>query len=88
MEIYNDFCPIKTKVISCKDQIKPWINQSIKNDILKRPNIYKLFQRRLISEREYKVFRNFVNNQIRVAKKYYEKIFHEKKIIPGRHVML
>ena len=30
MEFYNDCCPIKTKVISSKDQIKPWINQSIK----------------------------------------------------------
>ena len=32
-ECYNECFPIKTKVISSNDQIKPWINQSTKNDI-------------------------------------------------------
>ena len=54
MECYNECCPIKTKIISSKDQIKPWINQSIKNNIVKRQNNYKLYQRGLISDREYK----------------------------------
>ena len=51
MECYNECCPIKTKIISSKDQIKPWINQSIKNNIVKRQNNYKLYQQGLISER-------------------------------------
>ena len=80
MEWYNECCPIKTKVISCKAQIKPSINQSIKIYILKRQNIYELFQRSLISEGEYKLFHNFVDNQIRIAKKkHYEKVFHENR---------
>ena len=35
MECYNECYPYKTKVISNKDQIKPWIKQSIENDIIK-----------------------------------------------------
>ena len=38
MDCYNECCTIKTKFISFKEQIKPWINQSIKNDMLKRQN--------------------------------------------------
>ena len=53
MEWYNECCPIKTKVISSKDQTKPWINQSIKSNIPMRQNNYKLYQRRLISGREH-----------------------------------
>lgn len=40
-------------------------------------------------ERDYKSFRNFFINQIRIAKKtFYEKVFHEyKKKILGRRGM-
>ena len=52
----------------------------MKNNIVKRQNNYKLYLRGLISELEYKYFRNFVKNQIRkVRKNYYEKVFHENK---------
>ena len=30
MDRYKECCPIKAKVISSKDQIKPWIKQSLK----------------------------------------------------------
>ena len=60
---------INVMPISGKDQIKPWINQSIKNSIQKRENNYKLFKQRLISERKYKFFRNLVNSQFRISKK-------------------
>ena len=29
MDFYNECYPIKTKVISSKGQVRPWINQSI-----------------------------------------------------------
>ena len=80
LECYNECCPIKTKTISSKNQIKQWTNHSIENNIIKRQNNFKLYQQRLIPEREYKLFRNFVNNQIRIAKKkYYETFFLENK---------
>ena len=69
IECYNERFPINTKVPSSKDQIKLWNSQLIKNYILNRHYNYKLYQRKLISEREYKLFRNFVINQIRIAKK-------------------
>ena len=69
MECYNECCLIKTKIVSSKDQIIPWIYQSIKNNVVKRQNNYKLYQRGLFSERDYKYFRYFMNNQIRIAKK-------------------
>ena len=34
LECYNECCPNKTKIISNKDQIKPWINQSIKKQCI------------------------------------------------------
>ena len=51
MECYYECCPIKPKFISSKDQSNPWVRQSIKNNILKRQNNYKLYQRKLFSER-------------------------------------
>ena len=80
LDCYNVSCPIKTKTVSVKDQTKPWINATIKHNILKRQNNYRLYKRNLMSEREYKSFRNLVNNQIRTAKRqYYEKLFWDNK---------
>ena len=36
LECYNECCPIKMKFITSKGEIKPWINQLIKYNILKR----------------------------------------------------
>ena len=72
--------PVKTNIVSGRDQIEPWRNRSIKNNILKRHNNYKLYQQDLISEREYKHFCSFVNKQNRIANKnYYEKTSNENK---------
>ena len=53
LECYTECCPSKSKIISSRDQIKQWINRSIKNNILKRQNNHKSYQQGLISEREY-----------------------------------
>ena len=51
MECLNECCPVKTKtkIISSRHQIKPWINQSKKNNILNRQNYYKIYQQGLIT---------------------------------------
>ena len=49
LECYNECFPIKTKIISSRDQFEPSVNQSIKNDTLKQQNIYKLYQQGIIS---------------------------------------
>ena len=68
---YNECFPLKTKIISSRDQNKPQINHSIKNNITKWQKKYILYKYGLISERECKYFRTFVKNQIRTAKKKY-----------------
>ena len=54
MECLNECCAIKTKIFSSRDQIKPWINQLIKNNILNRHN-YKIYQQGLISDAKIQV---------------------------------
>ena len=76
LDCYNASCPINTKTVLFKDQTKSLINATIKHNILKRQNNYCLYRKNLMSEREYKSFRNLVNKQIRTAKRqYYEELF-------------
>ena len=80
LNCYNYCCPIKTKTISVKDQIKPWINSQIKENIKKRQNNYLLYRRNLMSRREYNAYRNQVNDQIRSSKRdYFHRLFHNIK---------
>ena len=54
LECYMECRPIKKNIISSRDQIKPWIKQSIKNNISKRQKSFELYQYGLSSEQEYK----------------------------------
>ena len=68
LDCYNISCPIKTKIVSFKDETKPWINATIKHNILKHKTTTACTGKKLMSEREHKSFRNLVNNQIRNTK--------------------
>ena len=35
LDCYNQFCPIKTKIISIKDHLKPWITRPINEKVKK-----------------------------------------------------
>ena len=77
---FDKCCPIKTKFISPKDNVKPWINNHVKQSIRNKESLYKLYLRKLISLREYNVMKNRVTNIIRQAKrKYYEDLFEALK---------
>lgn len=77
---YNLCCPLKTKYISYKDNIKPWIDNSIKTKMKKRQLYFRLYKLNLITKREHNNFRNHVTSVIRIAKrKYYDRIFDEVK---------
>ena len=77
---FKRFCPVKTKFISPKDKIKPWINESLKADLKQRDYYFNLFKRKLISVNFYNSFRNGVTKKIRIAKqKYYDKLFDDIK---------
>ena len=78
---FNNCCPIKTKFISPKDALKPWINYRVKQEIRKKENLYKLFLRKLVTPREYNFVKNQVTNKIRRAKReYYENLFETLKL--------
>ena len=71
-----------TKTISVKDEMKPWINSQIKENIKKRQNNYLLilYRRNLMSRREYNAYRKQVNDQIRSSKRnYFNRLFHNIK---------
>lgn len=73
-------CPIKTKNISYKNFIKPWISNEIVKLIKKRQNYYILYRKNVISKKTYSNYRNFVTNEIRkVKKKYYVEKFNAVK---------
>ena len=80
LQMYNECCPIRTKSISIKDQLKPWINTQIKSLIKRRENMFKLFKRNLITRTEFTFIRNEVTSIIRNSKKsYYQDLFNNLK---------
>ena len=54
--------PLKKKVISIKDQLKPCITPAIKSNIKRRHHYCRLYKQNRISKHEYNSFRNTVNN--------------------------
>ena len=75
-ETFDTCCPIKEKTISPKRFKKPWITRKILINIKKRQNYFTLFKQGKLSKDVYSRFRNYVNSQIRNAKKdYYKKLF-------------
>ena len=80
LENFNNCCPIKTKFLSPKDILKPWINSSIKRDMKLREYYFKLFKLKRISKIFYNAVRNDVTKKIRYAKRnYFAKLFDELK---------
>ena len=66
---YKLCCPLKSKIISYKNSIKPWISNEILSYIRKRHHYYILLRKKIISKKTYSNYRNFVTNKIRFAKK-------------------
>ena len=68
---YKLCCPIKSKILSNKDLIKPWIAREIISNIKKRQHYFALYCQNKIPKDFYTHFRNFVTGQIRRSKKDY-----------------
>lgn len=80
LENYFIHCPVKTKFISPKDKLKPWINSSLKIDMKQRDHYFNLFKRKIVSKAFYNSFRNNISKKINTAKrKYYDKLFFDLK---------
>lgn len=75
---YDQCCPIRTKTISYKSQMKPWITNTIVQNIKKRQAYFLLYHQNKIPKNLYVRFRNFVTHQIRHSRKqYYLNKFNE-----------
>ena len=71
MNFYDLHCPIKSRTISYKDDIKPWIDYETKELIRKRQNYFLLYKRNLISRVQYNRYRNRVTAVIRHKRSAY-----------------
>ena len=67
-DCYNRCCPIKSKQISQKSILKPWISDRILQKIKKRQYYNSLCRRGLMSVAVFRRFRNLVSKSIRQAK--------------------
>ena len=74
--IYCKCFPLKSKKITRKRLLKPWLNPYLLNLIKQKSEYYKLYKLGIISHENNSRFRNSVNYNIRKAKKdYYMNIF-------------
>lgn len=71
MKYYNLFCPIRSKTLSPKDLLKPWIDSETKINIRKRQRYHLLYKLGKMSKEYYNRFRNFVTCQIRRKEREY-----------------
>ena len=75
-DLYTECFPIKTKFISDKRLQNPWITQNILNSIKTKNDLYKDFKIGIVTERQFKDYRNTLNALIKETKKsYYINIF-------------
>ena len=70
-ELYNKYFPVRTKILSKKAQLKPWISQVLVNRIKIRDKLFKLSIKGRIDRNIYTQFRNLLTKQIRDAKATY-----------------
>ena len=70
-KIYNECFPLVTKNISNKQKMRPWITKGILNSIRRKNNLFKNFKLGLISENEYKTYKNRLIFILKIAKKRY-----------------
>ena len=75
---YNICCPMRTKTISHKSKLKPWITNEIISNIKLRNSYAVLYRQGKIPRDYYHRFRNYVTTQIRKSKKdYFARKFSE-----------
>lgn len=77
-ELYENYFPIKTNLLSKKDIEKPWINDVLIKRLKIKDKLGQLAARNVINVDIFKKFRNLVTSQIRRAKeKFFEKEFQD-----------
>ena len=67
-ELYDKYFPVKTKTISYKSSIKPWVSAVLAKRIKIKDNLGRLANKGRINIKVYKDFRNVLTRQLRDAK--------------------
>ena len=75
-ELYDKYFPIKSKKVSKKSFLKPWVTESLVKRLKIRDNLGRLASKGRINRKTYTEFRNSVTKQLRELKvAYYNKEF-------------
>ena len=79
-DLYNRHFQIKTKTISNRRLRNPWITAGLLTSIRRKSDMYRDFKAELITESEYKLYKNRVTSIIRITKRdYYMTLFSNFK---------
>jgi len=70
-EIYDQCCPIRSKNVSVKNSLKPWITSSLKHCINYKYVLFRKFKRGQISFQRYNLYKNILGRVIRRSKARY-----------------
>ena len=74
--IYCSNFPVKTKKVSAKRLMKPWLTSGLLQSIRKKSRYFKLLKLGLINVNTYKCYKNRLTNTLRRAKEnYYRHLF-------------
>ena len=77
-ELYEKYFPVKTKLLSHKSSLKPWVTTELVTRIKIKDKLGRLANKGRIDKKVYKDFRNSLTEQLRKAKaEYYDKEFNE-----------
>ena len=85
-EMYNHHFPVKSKNVSVKRMLNPWITSGLLNSIKQKNQMYKNFKLGNVNALNYNAYRNRLNALIRLTKRnYYMNVFsnyknHTKKL--------
>ena len=69
--LYDHNCPLKTKTISAKSLLSPWISQEIKRMANFKHKLFKQYKRGNTSFEVYNSYKNNLNSKIRSEKRNY-----------------
>ena len=82
---YCNFFPLKTKTISDKRALKPWLTTHIKKLINKKSRFFKLLRNGQVTRQTNNFVKNAVNREVHKSKTtYYSNLFNESRTNPKK----
>lgn len=80
-KLYNKHFPIKTKIFSSNRFKNPWLTPGLLNSIKRKNKLFKDMKLGMVTEHQYKTYRNCFNATIRSAKQlYYNRLFSSFRV--------